>query len=84
LKNGLPGALVTVLILGVHELGHYIIAKDCGVKLGVPYFIPSWQVRHAMDGNYKMLLAHFLNAARTIIDIGISQNIFIYVVELIG
>ncbi|CAO2825652.1 unnamed protein product [Amaranthus hypochondriacus] len=44
LKNGLPGALVTVLILGVHELGHYIIAKDCGVKLGVPYFIPSWQI----------------------------------------
>ncbi|KNA20849.1 hypothetical protein SOVF_048550 isoform C [Spinacia oleracea] len=44
LKNGLPGALVTVLILGVHELGHYLVAKDCGVKLGVPYFIPSWQI----------------------------------------
>lgn len=46
LKNGLPGALVSVLILGVHELGHYAIAKGCGVKLGVPYFIPSWQVRY--------------------------------------
>ncbi|XP_021769161.1 probable zinc metalloprotease EGY2, chloroplastic isoform X2 [Chenopodium quinoa] len=44
LKNGLPGALVTALILGVHELGHYIVANDCGVKLGVPYFIPSWQI----------------------------------------
>ncbi|XP_010689476.2 probable zinc metalloprotease EGY2, chloroplastic isoform X1 [Beta vulgaris subsp. vulgaris] len=44
LKNGLPGALVSVLILGVHELGHYAIAKGCGVKLGVPYFIPSWQI----------------------------------------
>lgn len=44
LKNGLPGALVTALILGVHELGHYLAAKECGVKLGVPYVVPSWQI----------------------------------------
>lgn len=29
---------------GVHELGHFLAAKDTGVKLGVPYFVPSWQV----------------------------------------
>ncbi|KHN20855.1 hypothetical protein glysoja_009163 [Glycine soja] len=44
LKDGLPGALVTALILGVHELGHFLAAKDTGVKLGVPYFVPSWQI----------------------------------------
>ncbi|XP_074280308.1 putative zinc metalloprotease EGY2, chloroplastic isoform X2 [Silene latifolia] len=44
LKDGVPGALVTALILGVHELGHYIVAKDCGVQLGVPYLVPSWQI----------------------------------------
>lgn len=44
LKDGLPGALVTALILGIHELGHHVAAKDTGVKLGVPYFVPSWQV----------------------------------------
>ncbi|XP_062092517.1 probable zinc metalloprotease EGY2, chloroplastic isoform X2 [Humulus lupulus] len=44
LKNGAPGALVTALILGVHELGHILAAKSCGVKLGVPYFVPSWQI----------------------------------------
>ncbi|KAL9316261.1 hypothetical protein ACSQ67_017262 [Phaseolus vulgaris] len=44
LKDGLSGALVTALILGVHELGHFLAAKDCGVKLGVPYFVPSWQI----------------------------------------
>ncbi|CAI0443574.1 unnamed protein product, partial [Linum tenue] len=43
LYNGLPGALVTALILGVHELGHIIVAKDAGIMLGVPYFVPSWQ-----------------------------------------
>ncbi|KAI4370552.1 hypothetical protein MLD38_018897 [Melastoma candidum] len=44
LKDGLPGALVTALILGVHELGHILVAKDAGIKLGVPYFVPSWQI----------------------------------------
>ncbi|GAB4827574.1 Probable zinc metalloprotease egy2, chloroplastic [Ancistrocladus abbreviatus] len=44
LKDGLPGAFVTALILGVHELAHYIVAKGSGVKLGVPYFVPSWQI----------------------------------------
>ncbi|KAK7320607.1 hypothetical protein VNO77_30240 [Canavalia gladiata] len=44
LKDGLPGALVTTLILGIHELGHFLVAKNTGVKLGVPYFVPSWQI----------------------------------------
>lgn len=44
LKSGASGALVTALILGVHEVAHIIIAKKSGVKLGVPYFVPSWQV----------------------------------------
>lgn len=44
LKDGLPGALVTALILGVHELGHILVAKSTGIKLGVPYFVPSWQI----------------------------------------
>ncbi|KAE8804378.1 putative zinc metalloprotease EGY2, chloroplastic [Hordeum vulgare] len=44
LKDGLPGALVTGLIIGVHEIGHILAAKDAGVKLSVPYFVPSWQI----------------------------------------
>ncbi|XP_038717910.1 probable zinc metalloprotease EGY2, chloroplastic isoform X2 [Tripterygium wilfordii] len=44
LKDGLPGALVTALILGIHELSHLLVAKNNGVKLGVPYFVPSWQI----------------------------------------
>lgn len=45
LENGLPGALVTALILGVHEISHTFVAQKAGIKLGVPYFVPSWQVR---------------------------------------
>ncbi|KAI4306808.1 hypothetical protein L6164_030053 [Bauhinia variegata] len=44
LNDGLPGALVTALILGIHELGHFLVAQNTGVKLGVPYFVPSWQI----------------------------------------
>ncbi|KAL8093610.1 putative zinc metalloprotease EGY2, chloroplastic [Apium graveolens] len=44
LENGLPGALVTALVLGAHEIGHIIVANSSGVKLGVPYFVPSWQI----------------------------------------
>ncbi|KAF6147078.1 hypothetical protein GIB67_036797 [Kingdonia uniflora] len=44
LKDGLAGAVVTALILGVHELGHVLVARNSGLKLGVPYFVPSWQI----------------------------------------
>ncbi|MQL73549.1 hypothetical protein Taro_005916 [Colocasia esculenta] len=44
LMDGLPGALVTALVLGVHEVGHFLVARDVGVKLGVPYLVPSWQI----------------------------------------
>lgn len=44
LESGLPGALVTALVLGAHEIGHILVAKGSGVKLGVPYFVPSWQI----------------------------------------
>ncbi|XP_022746010.1 probable zinc metalloprotease EGY2, chloroplastic isoform X1 [Durio zibethinus] len=44
LLDGLPGAFVTALLLGVHELGHILVAKSTGVKLGVPFFVPSWQI----------------------------------------
>ncbi|KAK1415520.1 hypothetical protein QVD17_31303 [Tagetes erecta] len=44
LKDGLPGALVTALALGVHEISHILVAKNAGVKLGVPFFVPSWQI----------------------------------------
>ncbi|KAJ9553487.1 hypothetical protein OSB04_017532 [Centaurea solstitialis] len=44
LKDGLSGALVTALVLGVHEISHILVARSAGVKLGVPFFVPSWQI----------------------------------------
>ncbi|KAJ1691395.1 hypothetical protein LUZ63_015550 [Rhynchospora breviuscula] len=44
LKDGLEGALVTALIIVVHEIAHFVVAKMKRIKLGVPYFVPSWQI----------------------------------------
>jgi membrane-associated protease RseP (regulator of RpoE activity) len=37
---GLPYALGLLMILGVHELGHYFAARWHGIHVTMPYFIP--------------------------------------------
>ncbi|XP_068668638.1 probable zinc metalloprotease EGY2, chloroplastic isoform X2 [Aristolochia californica] len=44
LNDGVSGAVVTAFILGVHEVSHILVANSVGLKLGVPYFVPSWQI----------------------------------------
>lgn len=44
LKDGLPGALITAFLMGVHEVSHRLVATEVGIKLGIPYFVPSWQI----------------------------------------
>ncbi len=38
---GLPYALALLGILGVHEMGHYLVARRRGVQVTLPYFIPA-------------------------------------------
>ena len=45
LLEGIPGALVTCVILAAHEAGHIYAAQEAGAKLGFPYFVPSLQVK---------------------------------------
>jgi membrane-associated protease RseP (regulator of RpoE activity) len=39
--SGLPYALALLLILGVHEMGHYVVARARRVRVSLPYFIPA-------------------------------------------
>lgn len=39
--RGLPFSITLLLILGVHELGHYTFAKRHNVDATLPYFIPA-------------------------------------------
>ena len=40
MRVGAPFALPLLLILGIHEMGHYIAARRHGVDVTLPYFIP--------------------------------------------
>lgn len=40
LLEGIPFAFTLLLILGMHELGHYFMGKWHGVQVSLPYFIP--------------------------------------------
>lgn len=39
--RGAPFSFTLLLILGVHELGHYFMSKSWGIKTTLPYFIPA-------------------------------------------
>ena len=40
-RAGAPYALALLTILGVHELGHYVVARRRGIRVSLPYFIPA-------------------------------------------
>lgn len=40
----LPIAAGIWVILALHEIGHWLSAKRHGVRLSLPFFIPSWQI----------------------------------------
>ena len=39
--DGLPFSVPVLIILGVHEMGHYLMCRRYGVAATLPYFIPS-------------------------------------------
>lgn len=40
LVSGIPFSASLLLILGCHELGHYLTARAYGVQVSLPYFVP--------------------------------------------
>ena len=43
-QEALPFAVGLAIILGAHEVGHRVIAQRYGIRLSLPFFIPSLQI----------------------------------------
>jgi membrane-associated protease RseP (regulator of RpoE activity) len=67
---GLPYALSLLTILGVHELGHYAMARRHGVEVTLPYFIPFPMGLGTLGAFIQM--KSLIKTRRAIFDIGIA------------
>lgn len=67
---GLPYALGLMLILGVHEMGHFLTARWHGVRVSLPYFIP---IPFAL-GTFGAFISMppLLKSRRQLFDIGVA------------
>lgn len=48
-RLGWPWALATILLLLMHEMGHFIWMQACGLKPKMPVFIPFFGAMTAME-----------------------------------
>ena len=67
---GLPYALALLAILGVHELGHYVVARWHGVDVTLPYFIPVPMGLGTFGAFIQM--KSLIRSRRAVFDIGIA------------
>lgn len=67
---GLPYGLGVMLILGVHEMGHYLAGRYHGVPVSLPYFIP---IPFALGTFGAFIrLPPLLKTRRQLFDIGVA------------
>ena len=43
-RAALPFLVALLVILGVHEAGHWVAARRYGIRLSPPFLIPAWQI----------------------------------------
>lgn len=68
--QGWPFATAILTVLGVHELGHYVMARYHGVDATLPYFIPVPTIIGTMGAVIKM--NGHMPDRRALFDIGIA------------
>lgn len=78
--KGLPFSLTLLLILGTHELGHYIASKRNGVSATLPYFIPAPSFIGTFGAFIKMESP--IPDRRALLKIGVSGPIAGFVMAL--
>ena len=77
---GLPYAAALLGILGVHEMGHFVVARRYGVEVTWPYFIPLPMGLGTLGAFIQM--KSLIKRRRAIFDIGIAGPLAGLVVAL--
>lgn len=84
-RETLPISLGILSILGIHEIGHRLLARRHQVRLSPPFLIPAWQI-----GSFGTLtrFASFLPSRKVLFDVAVAGpaagGIFSLVLLLVG
>lgn len=79
--SGLPFSLTLLAILGIHEMGHYLMARWHGMSATLPYFIPMPPPFIGTLGAVVVMRSPTRNRA-TLFDVGFGGPIAGFVVAL--
>lgn len=78
LSKGIPFSLTLMVILGVHELGHFLFARKHHVDATLPYFIPAPTFIGTFGAFIKMRSP--VRQRRALVEIGAAGPIFGFLV----
>lgn len=84
IRAGAPFALTLLLILGVHEMGHYIAARRHKVDVTLPYFIPFPLIGILGTLGAVIFIKSPLTNRKQLFDVGISGPLAGFVVALLA
>ncbi|MBN1552620.1 site-2 protease family protein [bacterium] len=77
---GIPFSFTLLLILGIHESGHYFMCKVHGIPSTVPYFIPIPNILGTLGAFIK--IKGIIPNRRALLDIGMAGPLAGFVVAL--
>ncbi len=78
--RGLPFAASLLLILGIHEMAHFIVSRRHGLEVTLPFFIPAPTLIGTMGAVIK-IKSPILDR-RALLDIGVSGPLAGFIVSL--
>ena len=84
LVEGIPFAATLLLILTVHEFGHYFAAQRWGVKASLPYFLPLPYISFLGTLGAVIKIRSPIPHKRALLDIGASGPLAGFVVALVA
>lgn len=81
-SDGLSFSIPLLLILGMHELGHYAVCRSYGIAATLPYFIPSPFLNLIGTFGALIRIKEPFRDKRSLIDVGAAGPLTGFVVSL--